>query len=396
MSFMKLLSVVNDQRIDGKNFLFEMSIADYIKLADKMAEKNEFQRLRVKSSKTVYSLLKEDLKKGCVIPPIVLASMSMIDFNPVAGSEITESEINGESLLILDGLQRTYTLRDVIDELTTTHSNAELKKFLETPLRVEIYTGISRMGILYRMLTLNTGQTPMSLRHQIEILYSDYLTTPIDNISIHKDIDEERSLNVSEYNFRDVVEGFNSYIDRSELPIDRIELLKNIESLKELAKEEVSKNKDPFSDFVKVFDEFIKKINTEVPNWEFDKEELKKLNLSSDLRPFGRTIPEIFSKSQVLTGFGSAIGKLKDYKKINDFGELNKIINEINNVDNTQIYLLLNCLNEVAKNSKKIGNSQRLFFHYFFRELLNSESDSFTKFDNAIENGYKKYLSQTV
>lgn len=38
---------------------------------------------------------------------------------------------------------------------------------------VEIYFKINRFGNLYRMLTLNTGQTPMSLRHQIEILYGN-------------------------------------------------------------------------------------------------------------------------------------------------------------------------------------------------------------------------------
>lgn len=40
--------------------------------------------------------------------------------------------------------------------------------------------------------------------------------------------------NIGEYQFRDVIEGFNSYLDRDELGISRNEVLENIQNLENL------------------------------------------------------------------------------------------------------------------------------------------------------------------
>ncbi|MDA8501138.1 hypothetical protein NNO02_01520, partial [Citrobacter sp. Awk 2] len=169
---MKIKSLLEDERINAKNILVEMSLDEYQKLIKNILNKNEFQRKRVKSSKTVYALLKEDLLKNCIIPPIVLALTSKLSFDENDSDEFT-SKINDkkDDLVILDGLQRTHTILDLISELKESQNEAALNKLLAQPIRVEIYNGLNRLGILYRMLTLNTGQTPMSLRQQIEILY---------------------------------------------------------------------------------------------------------------------------------------------------------------------------------------------------------------------------------
>lgn len=57
---------------------------------------------------------------------------------------------------------------------------------------------------------------------------------------------------------------------------------------------------------------------------------------------------------------------------------------------------LLSKLDRIKVSSKKIGNAQRMFFQYFYRELLNSESDSYLNLDAAVQNGYKKYYSQVI
>ena len=48
----------------------------------------------------------------------------------------------------------------------------------------------------------------------------------------------------------------------------------------------------------------------------------------------------------------------------------------------------------IRENSKKIGNAQRMYFQYFFRELLNKENESYLDLDKAVYNGYEKYRSQ--
>ena len=70
---MKSLSTIEDNRISSKNIIAECTFGEYLSFAADILKNNEFQRKRVKTSKTVYALLKDDLERGCVIPPIVLA-----------------------------------------------------------------------------------------------------------------------------------------------------------------------------------------------------------------------------------------------------------------------------------------------------------------------------------
>ena len=102
-------------------------------------------------------------------------------------------------LVILDGLQRTYTLVDLEQELIASGDETSLKSFYGHKIRIEVYVGINRLGILYRMLTLNTGQTPMSLRHQIEMLYLDYSKTPPPGITLIREADNRPTTEISDY-----------------------------------------------------------------------------------------------------------------------------------------------------------------------------------------------------
>ncbi|WP_421955927.1 hypothetical protein [Polaromonas sp.] len=178
---MRIISRLPDSRIESTNLMVEVSVEDYLSLVQNSLNNNEYQRRRMRSSNTVYSLLKRDFLDGCVLPPIVLA------LRGDAGTiELTDENILPElarrtsQLVILDGLQRTYSLLDLASETTDA---AKRTAFLSQILRVEIYVGINRLGTLYRMLTLNTGQSPMSLRQQIEMLYLDLADTTIEGVS---------------------------------------------------------------------------------------------------------------------------------------------------------------------------------------------------------------------
>lgn len=163
---MLIMSKIFDQRINSWNLYVESTFGEYLKFAKKIINNNELQRKRVKTSKTIYSLLKNDLQKGCIMPPLVLALVKtdIIDVeNPDQEKLLQYINENSKNVLLLDGLQRTYTLIDADTEMEK-KSEEEYQKFLENKLRLEIYVEINKFGILYRMLTLNTGQTPMSAR----------------------------------------------------------------------------------------------------------------------------------------------------------------------------------------------------------------------------------------
>lgn len=392
---MQVKSRIEDQKINAINLLVEISMAQYVEIAKTILKNNAFQRRRVKSSATVYSLLKEDLKQGCIIPPIVLALSQNLDNTTISG--LSDEDLidvineNHKNLIILDGLQRTYTLIELRDQIVH-EKDEDLINMLNTrQLRVEIYLGINKIGILYRMLTLNTGQTPMSLRHQVEILYSDYLSTPPPNILLLTESDSRTPQNIGEFKFKDVIEGFDSYLERDELPIDRGDLLDNIKSLEKLSKE--NNQLDLFSTFLEAYNNFIIKVDEISPNWTFEKNEV---SYSMSGSAFGRNVVGIFSKSQALTGFGSAIGKLIDFGIITSFQDISSEIPTITLGDDDGLDQLIINLDRIKVNSKKIGNDQRLFFHFFFRELFNKSGDSYLSLKDSVREAYKSFERKTM
>lgn len=388
---MRAVSLLKDTRINSTNFLVELTIGEYLNFAEQILDRNEYQRKRVSSSKTIYSLLKADIQKGCIMPPLVLAISSELSHSEPNLEEF-ESFLrdNLDKLLILDGLQRTYTIIDLRDELRLKRDDDELRKLLSYILRAEFYVGLNKLGILYRMLTLNTGQTPMSLRQQIEILYLDYSSIPIDGIELVRETEGRRAIGLSQYNFRDIVEGFNSYLERNEFPIERANILENIKSLEKLSIE--NQGSDIFKDYVTVYHKFILKLNEYCSDTEISDE-----NQNEKISYFGKTINQVFKKPQAMSGFGAAIGKMKDFQLIEGFDSLLQLINQMEIQDGIGLLENINnSLDWIKNNSKKIGNAQRSYFQYFFREIFNRENEYFLKLEEASESALRKYQSQNI
>jgi soluble cytochrome b562 len=387
---MKKLSELEDKRINSKNFLIEMTIQEYLQFAEVILKNNPFQRKRI--AKKVYSLLKDDLKKGCIIPPIVLALTNQADsFNGLNDDEILDFMVDKkESIVVLDGLQRTYTIMDIVNEQENNN------EFLEHSIRFELYVGINRIGILYRMLTLNTAQTPMSLRHQIEILYSNFSDSISNNgdIELLKESDEKRAYNKNQYNFKDIVDGFNSYIERNELAITRDDILENLQSLEKLADE--NNEDDIFKDFLETFHALVCKLDEITKHLDISVSSNEKLGIdSNDL--FGKSSLKIFKKSQAITGFGAAIGTLKDFEIIAKISDINKTIDKIHTIEEPEEFIIAinKELLKIKNEAPKIGNAQRIFFKFFFRDLLNKENeDSYLQPIKAVKSAYHKYDSQ--
>lgn len=374
---------INDNRIGCQNYLLEMTIQEYYDISENILQNNEYQRRRVKSSSSIYSLLKDDLKQGCIIPPIVLALSRTVD----EGDDLIEIiNSNKDNVIILDGLQRSFTIRDLIKEVS---GKPEEELVLKNIIRAELYTGINKFGILYRMLTYNTGQTQMSTRHQIEIIYSDYIDKEREGIKFLREVDDSTPRNLGEYRFRDVVDGFTSYLERDYLSIERIDILNSIKSLQELTKED--SKAEIFDSFIALYHKLIVGLNDSSPEWTAVKESLK-----VD-RVFAQNVVGIFNKSQPMTGFGAAIGKLIDQHIYNNIADLSAQVNEqsFSNIEEGLDQLICK-MDIVRNNAKKIGNDQRLFFYHFFRGLFLKESDSFMNINNAVEYAFRQYERETM
>ena len=388
---MKIASNLFDARINAHNVLAEISIGDYEILVKDVVAKNEFQRKRVRSSKSVYALLRTDLLRQCIIPPIVLALTQGVDYqggdNEALQKKVTDAK---EHLVILDGLQRTHTILDLLSELRESGDEAALNMLLETKIRIEIYIGLNRLGILYRMLTLNTGQTPMSLRQQIEMLYLDYLTKQVDGVELIKESDAKNATKLNQYNFKDVVEGFNAYLDRDELPIDKADILENISSLEKLSKE--NQNAEIFEKYLASLNCLVVKLN-EVCNGV----EVSEDYIADKGTPFGKNVLQVLKRPQAISGYGAAVGKLLDFDILRDLDQVCEIVNDMVSEDPLSFLEEINdSLFWLKNNSKKIGNAQRSYFAFFFRELLNRETDSFCNPLLSSRSALRKYQAQNM
>lgn len=208
-----------------------------------------------------------------------------------------------------------------------------------------------------------------------------------------------------------MIDGYNSYIERNELPIDRFEILETIKGLKNLSSEKQTVNL--FNDFVSTYHAFVLRMNALAGSVEFTSavngQEQADLDTGNIIfltdsgqqftgTPFGKTVFDIFSKSQPLTGFGAALGKLKDHGGFREILEIKTLIEtNLTAEDPPQaVASLLRRLEAIREHSKKIGNAQRLYFQFFFRELFNRNSDAFCKVEIAVAEAYKKYESQVM
>lgn len=380
-------SILHDEKINAYSVAFEMPKLDYLSIIDAIIKNNELQRKRIKRASTVYDLMKQDLKAGCLLPPIVLSldkglggEENILDILENQDKEKIAHYINqnAKHIKILDGLQRTNILQDIGREPTGHLDN----KFYQKNLRFEMYIGISRYGILYRMLTLNTGQTQMSLRHQIEILYSDLYNVVERDIVLIREKDAYM-VDLGRYNFNDMIEGMVSYIEGSELTIDRFDILDYIENLEKLSKN--IEQEDIFVQFVEAYHSLIQHITTIFKDASFNKESLSEDEdkLLGDKKPFGKDMMNILTSSQAITGFGAAISQ-KSIKSIKEI--IPNIRLESNATKALNLFIVR--LAEVGSSARRISDTQRNFFKLFFTALFNEGEANF-QFENAINRAFR-------
>lgn len=177
------LSVDIDHRLGAYCVTARTTYKQYL-IISKGSEKNlAIQRSLSKGAKA-YSTLRADIKRGCVLPPIVLALRNPSLPPALGGSPSPAPEkdlqspetldqlskafalLDPETVYIIDGLQRTSSIRQVASECLP----EEKETFLAQTLRLEIWLNIPFGAVAYRMLLLNAGQRPMSIKNQIEIL----------------------------------------------------------------------------------------------------------------------------------------------------------------------------------------------------------------------------------
>lgn len=381
----KITFAIDDKKVRSRNIQFVIDIRSYAELASNIINNNPYQRNRVNKSGSVYSLLKEDILKECIIPPIVLASTTRLAGDQGDDELLEKVLVDFTNLKILDGLQRSLSIIDVYG------NNKEYFDGLIDPylIRVEAYLSISDTGILYRMLTLNTGQTPMTLRHQLEILFSKYAEGGLEGINIFREVDDSILKSINDYRFSDLIEGYTSFLEKNELPIDRFDILQTVRTIKFISDE--ASEKIEFSDFVEAYHDLTKAFDQRFTLWVYPED------IADDLRtganPFGRTVYKVFNRSQPLTGFGAAVGELIAAGALAGLNSVGSLMPRLN-FDDDDLVKLNKYIDDIREKSSKIGNGQRIYFKLFFKYLLDEEGNTFLNVAASLEKARNRAMAE--
>lgn len=380
---MDYLPIIFDDKIKALDVLLQMNIGDYLGLAQKIIDKNEYQRKRVKDSKTIYSLLREDLKRGCTIPPIVLAYRTEENIMKSAEKDwvsYSKKILESKDMIILDGLQRTFSMLDVVSELKD--DKEALERFHKQQIRVEIYVGIDKLGILYRMLTLNTGQTKMSLRHQIEILYSDLKEKAVDGITFYSQKDGKPTTSTHEYQFKDAIDCLCSYIDRDPNGIEKSDIMESVTDLEKFSAD--NQKGDILNQLIRSYTRFMDKMNELTDNWSTDDDKFA---------PAGKSVLKAFNKSTALSAYGAAVGDLIDNGILGEISDTQSYIEKITlgGTADEVMGALANVLSEIKAEASKIGSAHRLYYHCLFKYMFVAIDDGEREFLKVISKAYNRF-----
>lgn len=215
---MKVLSTIRDERISASSVLMQMTTEQYLELVKGAEENLKIQRQIIKGFKP-YERLRQDLKEGCLIPPLVLGIKKDVIRVPTDNDHDRFIEailaVDPSDVFIIDGLQRTNALETVKASL----QGPELDTFLNRPLRVEIWPDITLSALTYRMILLNAGQKPMSLKHQLEVVsrpLCEHLKSMYDGrASIYTEMDPSRRSGAGQYQFSIIASAFQAFVQKS-------------------------------------------------------------------------------------------------------------------------------------------------------------------------------------
>ncbi|RYU85905.1 hypothetical protein EWM62_18895 [Mucilaginibacter terrigena] len=202
--------VINSEFITGKTN-YDYALKHFLPLIDRL----EIQRKG--QDPKFYGRLESDILKGCIMPPITLAfvGLKVIDKNLSIIQELINSEI--ENAFILDGLQRLRTLQRAAN-------NKEYTIDMNRPVFVNILLCDSMDKLLYRMITLNNGQKPMTARHQIEIIASNVYDFSNSTITIQTEKHKSKKVIPGAFKQADFIKAYLAFLSKS-INIDNAKII---------------------------------------------------------------------------------------------------------------------------------------------------------------------------
>lgn len=379
------------------SILTEQKLSDYMSLIERAYNEQgmisgQRDKLASTSAIRIRKRMVEDFDKKAVFPPVVVGIVvdeeKFSEIEKIDNNEGLDSLFNGlseDSFSIIDGMQRTTVYIE------------SFEKNKERKIRVEFWVTTKTESLTYRMLVLNTGQVPLKLRSQIEVVYASLIKEIESSIKKnHEDIsrkislfridDKQARLKAGQFHADDVIEMYLSFGLRKE-KIDTASVL--AEDFTRLDLIEAMANKNFLGDFISVF--------ANICRLDLAFEDSIKTPIDSGKVNIGR---HIFDSMPAKIGFTVACSQLiygrvgttksrdEQEKALGKISfSISKLIEEIKKLESEiekQQFFSLSILNEMIKSAptNRIGDWQRAFYLEAFRLLLSDEYD-FKSFESC-------------
>lgn len=176
---------------------YKFSLSDLYPLTDRF----EFQR-KIQDRK-FYKRLERDIKDGCVMPPITIAFVNA-EVGKLANKNVEKFvNANIKSGYILDGIQR-------LNALFRIKQDAEVD--MSSTMYLNIIIAPTEDKLLYRMITLNNGQKPMTPRHQIEMLIERFFESSDFDIDIQTEKEKSQKKIKGAFSLGDISRAYLSFL----------------------------------------------------------------------------------------------------------------------------------------------------------------------------------------
>lgn len=211
----EVLGFTKDLRSDTYVVYAKAFIDDYLELVGDNFDDFEIQRKREKYK--AYHRMKKDIIAGALLPPITLAikpkhvkKMIRIIEEDANFEKLENALCKSDQVNILDGLQRTYILKEIKSDGVVFKEKQSL--LLEFWLEKEV------KHLIYRLIVLNAGQKPMSMRHQVELLFAtikEKLEEEIDDLEIYVEKENGRRNRPGKYAFVRLVNAYQAFITKT-------------------------------------------------------------------------------------------------------------------------------------------------------------------------------------
>lgn len=373
-----ILNIIHDNRVNGLSISATTTVAEYLVWFNRfgMVNKLDEQRpvMKTRSANMIRKRLVEDLKAGAVIPPIVMGfalDAALKEVTPENAIQILNDHISEAT--VIDGMQRTEALKEAFDGNPMISSNS---------LRIDIWITRDAISLIYRMLVLNTGQTPWDVKRQLEVIHKpliDECRNKVQGIVINVKNDNKRRTRAGEYQASSIVELFLAFSSRKELVNTSDKLADDFIRLDVTEMASIPENAHIFYECINMLYLFDVALARYAGNPD-DKVDGDKFYDGMDIfTNMPAKIGFIVALAQLIMG-RAGTERSKDMKeaaleKISS--KFTKILDKINGLTDDALvdFISIPVLNEAVRSLsiKKIGNEQRKFFLAGFEAMFKCE-----------------------